>query len=219
MKNKKIVYIILACIIVIGMIVIAISGFNVSLKYSPNKQITVYLGKEFKNDDIRYLVREVIGNNNIIVQKVEMYEEIASITVKDITDEQVEQINNKINEKYSLENTVKDNIIVTENTNFRIRDLVKPFIIPIALSLVVILVYAAIRYRKINILEVLSKILGINILAELLFVSLLAIIRIPVNIITIPIALAIYIITTLVVFNDLEEKCKKYVIQEKNNKK
>ena len=219
MKNKKILYIILACIIIIGTIVVAVSGFNVGLKYSPNKQITVYIGKNFENEDIKCLVKEVIGNSNIIVQKVELYEEIASITVKDITDEQIEEINNKINEKYSLENTVKDNITVTENTSLRIRDLVKPFIIPIAISLVVILIYASIRYRKINILEVLGKILGINILAEFFYVSILAIVRIPVNIITIPIALAIYIITTLAIFNNLEDEYKKTIAQQKNSKK
>lgn len=218
MKKNKIEYIVLACIIVIGIIVIAVAGFNVSLKYSPNKQVSVYIGKEFDSNDIKGLVKEVIGNEEVIVQKVEIYEEIVAITVRDITDEQVEQLNNKINEKYGLENTVEDDVVVTENSNLRIRDIVKPFIWPIALSLIIILVYAGIRFRKLNIFEVLGKILGINIFAQLLFVSILAIIRIPVNALTIPTALAIYVMVTFIVFNEFETKEKQSEKQEKKRK-
>lgn len=206
MEKKRIAYIVLACIIIIGIIVIAFAGFNVSLKYSPNKQVSVYIGKEFETNDIKSIAQEVIGNKQVIVQKVELYEEIASITVKDITDEQIEQLNTKINEKYGLENTVKDDIKVTQSSNLRIRDMVKPLIMPIALSLVIIIIYAGIRYRKINILEVLGKIIGMNVLAIAVFVSVIAITRIPVNALTIPMCLAIYVVVTLVVFNELEEK-------------
>lgn len=206
MEKKRIAYIVLACIIIIGIIVIAFAGFNVSLKYSPNKQVSVYIGKEFETNEIKSIVKEIIGNKKVIVQKVELYEEIASITVKDITDEQIEQLNTKINEKYGLENTVKDDIKVTQSSNLRIRDMVKPLIMPIALSLVIIIIYAGIRYRKINILEVLGKIIGMNVLAIAVFVSVIAITRIPVNALTIPMCLAIYVVVTLVVFNELEEK-------------
>lgn len=164
MEKKRIAYIVLACIIIIGIIVIAFAGFNVSLKYSPNKQVSVYIGKEFETNEIKSIVKEIIGNKKVIVQKVELYEEIASITVKDITDEQIEQLNTKINEKYGLENTVKDDIKVTQSSNLRIRDMVKPLIMPVALSLVIILIYAGIRFRKIDILEVLGKILGMNVI-------------------------------------------------------
>lgn len=209
MDKRKIGYIVLACIIIIGIIVIAFAGFNVSLKYSPSKQISVYIGKEFESNDIKSIVKEVTGNANCIVQKVELYEEIASITVKDMTDEQIEQLNNKINEKYELENTVADDITITENANVRIRDMVRPFIWPVALSLIVILVYAGIRFRKIEILEVLGKILGMNVLAEALYISILAITRIPVNTLTIPMCLAIYVVVTVAVFNQLENKTQK----------
>lgn len=209
MDKRKIGYIVLACIIIIGIIVIAFAGFNVSLKYSPSKQISVYIGKEFESNDIKSIVKEVTGNANCIVQKVELYEEIASITVKDMTDEQIEQLNNKINEKYELKNTVADDITITESANVRIRDMVRPFIWPVALSLIVILVYAGIRFRKIEILEVLGKILGMNVLAEVLYISILAITRIPVNTLTIPMCLAIYVVVTVAVFNQLENKTQK----------
>lgn len=206
MEKKKIGYIVLACIIIIGIIVIAFAGFNVSLKYSPNKQVSIYIGKEFESNEIKSIVKDVVGDKPVIVQKVELYREIASITVEDITDEQIEQLNTKINEKYGIENTVKEDIRVTQNSNLRIRDMVKPLIMPVALSLVIIIIYAGIRYRKINILEVLGKIIGMNVLAIAVFVSVIAITRIPVNALTIPMCLAIYVVVTLAVFNELEQK-------------
>ena len=215
MEKKKIAYIVLACIIIIGIIVIAFAGFNVSLKYSPNKQVSVYIGKEFESSDIKNIVKGVIGNSKVIVQKVELYEEIVAITVKDITDEQIEQLNVKINEKYGLENTVKEDIKVTQNSNLRIRDIVKPFIIPVAISLAIILIYAGIRFRKINILEVLGKIIGMNVLGVALFVSIIAIVRIPVNALTIPMCLAIYVVVSLAVFNELEEKTQRSMQEAK----
>lgn len=207
MENKKIIYIVLICIIIIGAIITGFKGLNFELKYAPNKEVEINIGKEFDNNDIKQIVKEVIGNKEVIIQKVELYDEIVSIITKEITDEQIEQINEKVNAKYQISNETKD-LLITENANLRGRDLVKPFIFPIAVSLVIILVYAVIRFRKINVFEILSKIIGMNILAQLLYVSILAIIRIPINALTIPIAIAIYMIITLAIFYEFDNKNK-----------
>lgn len=214
MKNKKIIYIILACIILIGAIITGFKGLNVGLKYSPNKQIEINLGKEFDKNDITHIVKEVIGNKEILVQKVELYEEIVSIIARDITDEQIKEINTKINETYGISNEVKD-LIITENANLKISDIVKPYILPIAISLIIIIVYAGIRFRKINIFEVLLKIIGMNIIAQALYVSILAITRLQVNDLSIPMAIAIYVIVTFAIFNELENKEKKVENEQK----
>ena len=215
MKNKKIIYIILACIILIGAIITGFKGLNVGLKYSPNKQIEINIGKEFEQNNIKQIVKEVIGNKEIQVQKVELYEEIVSIIVRDITDEQIEQINTKINEAYGISNEVKD-LIITENGSLRISSIVKPYILPIAISLIIIIVYAGIRFRKINIFEILTKIIGMNIIAQALYVSILAITRLQVNDLSIPMAIAIYVVITFAIFNELENKTAKV---ESNQKK
>ena len=216
MNNKKILYIILACVIIIGAVIIGFKGLNFGLKYEPNKQIEVYIGKEFDNNDIKQMVREVIGNEQVIVQKVEVYEEMVSITVKEMSDTEIEELNNKINEKYGIDNKVSEDLIITENANLRGRDLVKTFIFPIAVSLIIILVYAAIRFRKINIFEILFKLFGINILAQLLYISVLAITRLPVNILTVPTAIAIYTVVTLLIFNEYETKERELEKEQKN---
>ena len=215
MNMKKITYIILMCIIVIGIIFTAVKGLNMGLKYSNNKQIQIYLGQKFDNNDIKQIVKDIVGNKQVIVQKVEEYEEIVSITVKEITDEQIEKLNSKINEKYGIENTVADDLKIIENAKLDVQDLIKPYIFPVAFSLVIIIIYVGIRFRKLDILEVLGKILGLNVLAQLVFVSILAITRIPINIITLPTSIAIYIIITLIIFNNLETKQKEMIQEEK----
>lgn len=205
MKNEKVIYIILACIAIIAAIIIAVMGLNVSLKYSTHKQVEVYIGKEFNNNDIVTLVKEVIGNKEVMVQKVELYEEIVSISVKDISDEEVEALNAKINEKYEIDNTI-DDISVEEVSKIRLRDIIRPYILPIGISFAIILVYAGIRYRKIEILEVLGKIAGFNIFAQLIYLAILAITRLPINILTVPTAITIYAIVTLVIFSRFEIK-------------
>lgn len=214
MKNKKIIYIIIACIILIGAIITGFKGLNVGLKYSPNKQIEINIGKEFDKNNIKQIVKEVIGNKEIQIQKVELYEEIVSIIVRDITDEQIEQVNTKINETYGISNEIKD-IIITRNGSLRISDIVRPYIFPIAISLMIIIVYAGVRFRKINIFEVLAKIIGMNIIAEALYVSILAITRLPINNLSIPMAIAIYLVITFAIFNELENKQTKIDSQPK----
>lgn len=216
MNNKKLGYIILGAIAIISIIIIAVMGLNVDLRYGSAKQIEVYIGKEFNNNDIKNIAKDVVGSKQIIVRKVETFEDIAQITIKDISEEEAKEITNRIYEKYEVENEEEEQVEITSISNVRIRDIVRPYVLPIGISLAVVLVYAGIRFRKIEILEVLGTILGFNIFAQLLYLCILAIIRLPINVTTVPVGLAIYVIITLVILNDFE---KRQALPEKNKKK
>ena len=213
--KKKILIAVMAWIIMVGFSMIGFVGLNFDINYTANKEIDIYLGTQFEISDIRGLVKEVIGNEATVIQKVELYEEIVSIKVKEISDEQIEQLLAKINEKYNLE-IKKDDITITNNPNLRGRELVKPYILPIAISVVLVLVYAGIKFYRVNSIEVISKLIGLNIIAQLFYVSVLAITRLPVNRLTIPVSIAIYIATTLAVTINFENK--EIVIEKKKNK-
>lgn len=213
--KKKILIAVMTCIIIVGFAMIGFVGLNFDINYTANKEIDIYLGTQFEISDIRGLVKEVIGNEATVIQKVELYEEIVSIKVKDISDEQIEQLLAKINEKYNLE-IKKDDITITNNPNLRGRELVKPYILPIAISIVLVLVYAGIKFYRVNSIEVISKLIGLNIIAQLFYVSVLAITRLPVNRLTIPVSIAIYIATTLAVTINFENK--EIVKEKKKNK-
>lgn len=218
MKKKNLIGILLGIIIIIGIILTATMGLNLDLMYSNHKSIDVNLQKQFENEDVYKIAKEVFENQKIKVQKVELYEDMVSIIVKDATDEQLENLNTKLNEKYVLENK-KDDMIITNVPSVEISDLVKPYILPVSISFVVIIVYLVIYMainnrvnRKLSILKEISKAILTIIGIELLYLSVFAITRLEVNYTTLPIGIIIYAFTTILILMNLE---KQYKIEEK----
>ena len=215
MKNKTIIKIILVLIILAGIVVTCINGLNFGLNYGAHKDIDVYIGQEFKKQDIYDIVKEVVGNQEIQLQKVELYEDMVSISIKDITDEQLESLNAMINQKYGIDNSIEE-IIVTNVPSVKLIDLIKPYILPIIISLAIIIIYILIynviyanKGREVNNTKVIVKFIISTIKVELLYLSILAIVRLPINRLTISLAIVIYIINTITILLKLEKEYSK----------
>ncbi len=204
-KKYKIVLAILLIIIVVGAIITAVTGLNFDLKYRKAKKVEIYLEKQFETKDIKAITDEVIGND-VIIQKVEVYKDMLRITAEEITDEQKQNIVTKLNEKYGTE-LKAENITIETVPQMRGRDIIKPYIVPVCIVLVLSAVYSAIRYRKQGKLKVILITLFVPALVQLVYLSLLAITRLPVNEFTMPVSMFIYIITLLVI-NSRFEKIK-----------
>lgn len=200
---KKIAQIILICLVLAGIIVIATLGFYVGVRYGENTQININIGKEFDSKDIRNIAKEVFGNQSVIVEYVEIYKDVVQITVKDATDEQIAELNNKINEKYELSNDLSnaDDVLVARNANTRLRDLVMPYILPISISAAIIVIYEVIRFRKLGVWKVLYEAILAIIAPQAVLFSIYAIARIPVNRLTAAISIALYMLS---VFKGIE---------------
>ncbi len=209
--NKKIIYVLMILIIIIGGIIVGVMGLEADIPYSKNTRIDIYLGVNFENKDIKQIVQEVFGNVRTIVQKVEYYDDMASITIKqdynkiENLTEKKEQLNTKINEKYGLENKA-DDIEVTEQPKIKLSSVLTPYITPIAISVVTILVYVLIRYRKQGVFKVLAMYVVSILAVEALLLSVLAITRIPIGRWIMPVGLLAYIVTLTVVTAKLESK-------------
>ena len=209
--NKKIIYVLMILIIIIGGVIVSVMGLEADIPYSKNTRIDVYLGVNFENKDIKQIVQEVFGNVRTIVQKVEYYDDMASITIKqdynkiENLTEKKEQLNTKINEKYGLENKA-DDITITEQPKIKLSSVLTPYITPIAISVVTILVYVLIRYRKQGVFKVLASYVVSILAVEALLLSVLAITRLPIGRWIMPVGLLAYIITLTVVTAKLESK-------------
>lgn len=191
---KKTIQILLICLIIAGTIVIATVGLNVGTKYSENTQISINIGQKFEISDIKQITDEVFKNQTVLVQAIELYEDMVQITVKEATSEQIEELNTKINEKYQIENTISD-IGVMQNANIRLRDIIKPYILPISIVSVITILYTMIIYRKLGVWKVLYT-MAINIVApQAILVSLYAVTRLPINRLTAIISIIVYIIS------------------------
>lgn len=219
MKNK-IIYAITVCIIIIGAIIIATMGLKADVKYSKNVRIDVYLGKTFENKDIKELAQEVFGKDRTLVQKVEYYGDMASITIKqensENIDEKLEQLKDKINEKYELEIKTTD-MQVTYQPKIKLSSILKPYIIPLAISSIIIIAYVMIRFRKLGILKTISIYVLYILASQAVFLGILAIARVPISRIIMPSSLLVYVLVITIV-TAVQEK-KYHTLQETSKKK
>ncbi len=221
--KKKIIYGILIVIIIAGIVIVATQGLRADIIYSKNVRIDIYLGKDFENNDIKQIAQEVFGYDRVLIQKVELYGDMVSITIPDNNeenlDEKVEQLNSKINEKYELENTVDEDITVTHQPKIRLSSILTPYIWPLAISALIILVYIIVRYRKIGIFRTIAFYAVTIFASEAVFLSVLAIAQIPVNRLVMPIGLLIYVVVLTIVTAIKEKQYAKFKETTKNNKK
>ena len=199
---KKIVYIILICIIIAGIIIIPTIGLNAGLIYGKNVEIDVYLGKTFNMNDMENLVNEVFPDEKNIIQQIEVFGDMVAITIPDTRteeelDSKVEELTAKINEKYELEIT-SDDVQITHNPKVRLSSVVIPYALWIGISAALILVYVAIRYRKLGVVKTLLTYIISIVAVELLLLSIIAITRYPVNRIIVPLGLAAFVIVVTV---------------------
>ena len=84
-RNKKIIAIaILALIILAGIVVVNILGFNKQLEFKQGQSIDVYVRKEIDEKKIKEIANEVLGKENM-VQLVEIYKDMETIRAEQIT--------------------------------------------------------------------------------------------------------------------------------------
>lgn len=214
---KKSLVLILIVSIIAGLIVIFTVGFNLKVTTKAHQEILVNIGEEYKNEEVKQLAKEVIGND-IEVQKTGDFEDQAVISAETISKEQVTEIVNKINEKYGKE--ISDgSITINDVPAARVSEMFMPQIWSFIIATIIIFVYFAIRYKKQGVARVLlTAIIGLGLL-ELLVSSIIALIRIPVGQNIVSIIYITYAIAMLVVTTMFEKKAQQLRLEEEKKKK
>lgn len=203
-KNIKIIIsAIIALIILAGIVVVNIWGFNKELQYEKGQSIEIYLEEKADIAKIKDIVNNELGTKNK-VQTVEIYEDMVIIRAQSISEEQKNNIVNKIKENYQFEQTAEKTNIKTEPET-RIRDMYKKYVIPFIISGGLIVVYMGIRYYKKDIVKVIITTIAIPVVAELVLLSVIAITRIPVGRFTPVLVILTYIASIMHVINEIEK--------------
>ena len=203
-KNKKICIIaIITLIIIAGIIVTIVMGFNKELKYSQSQSIDVYVEQEVDRNKIKNIANEVLGRNNM-VETVEIYEDMVKIRTKSISEEQKNDLVNKIKENYEFKQTAEDTK-VKDIPATKLVDMYKKYILPFSISGILVLIYMLVRYYKKGILKVLARTILIPIILELVLLSIIAITRIPVGRLTPALVIITYILAILYVVGKNEK--------------
>ena len=103
-KNlNKIVLVVLILLIISGIIILGIMGFNKSPEYMAGTKIEVYIEKGYNKDDVVNIAKECFNNKDIYFEEVEKLNQVASIKVKDYSEEELNNYKAKISEKYDIE--------------------------------------------------------------------------------------------------------------------
>ena len=164
----------------------------------------MYIEQEADVAKIKEIVNENLGNSNNMVQTVEIYKDLVTIRAKEITDEQKNNIVNKIKENYEFSQTAEDTTINTVPET-KLIDMYKKYIVPFTISGVLVLVYMAIRYYKKGILKVLGRTIIFPIFGELFLLSIISITRMPVGKFTPVLVITMYIASILMVIKQNEK--------------
>lgn len=204
-KNIKIIAIaIMSLVILAGIVVVGIFGFNKELRYGQGQVINVYVEQMVDVTNIKKLVNECLAGKTNMVQTVEIYQDYVTIKAKEITEEQKNNIVNKLKENYEFSQTAEDTTIENVAATKYI-DIYKKYIVPFAVSGVIVLAYIVIRYHKKGILKVLGRTIIIPVFGELFLLSIIAITRIPVGRYTPVLVIAMYIVSIMMVIRENEK--------------
>ena len=130
---------------------------------------------------------------------------MVTIRAQSISEEQRNNIVNKIKENYQFEQTAEKTNIKTEPET-RIRDMYKKYVIPFIISGGLIVVYMGIRYHKKDTLKVIITTIAIPVVGELVLLSVIAITRIPVGRISPVLVILTYIASIMYVIDKIEKE-------------
>ncbi len=202
--NKKIILLGMILLIIAGIVVVSLKGVKVSLTHQQHEVVNVYLEKKIDLKEFKKVCEEVFGNKTFEVRKVEYFNNSFNINIENITDEEKSKLIEKINEKFETELNV-ENLNVYTVSNIRVRDIVKPYVKPVIISTVLMVVYMIVRFRKMNAFKMLGKIFGIILLTEAVIASLIAITRLPLSATIINLMAIIAVCEMILYINKLEK--------------
>ena len=267
MKNKSL-YIIMIIAIILGAIIVKTKGFNYNTLYSEHKRVEIIIGKEYELKDIEKIADESIKEDHV-TRKTTLYGTSVSIDAKDVTDDELNTLFSKLNEKYSKSYNIKDvkkedilqeqqvesisdksddevaqlvnqirekygleytadelkdastQVKVYDVQKISVWDIVKKFISPLVISLIIVMVYVAIRYHKLYksawIIEPVQ--LGLELIISQLFVlAIVAIVRIPVGSYISAILLLVWILELLTRTMQNEKRFNEYKLKEEEKR-
>ena len=197
MKNK--IFVGLGIIVVIGIIIVATLGFRVNTCYKGYNLVDIDISKDYNIADIKPIINEVFAGKDVEIQKAGAYSDGVAIKVDEVSDEQVTSLKDKINEKLGTK-IETDNIEVNYISNYKLSDIAQLYVFPLILSTVIIFAYFGIKYNKLGAFKLIIKSGLVLVLVEAAYAALIAITRYPIDRLTMPVGIMIYL-TVLTILN------------------
>lgn len=205
-KESKIILLLIILFIISGIITLLVAGFEKNAIYAAGTRIEVYIPQGYEKQDILEIAKESFNGKEFAFEEVEKLNQVAGIKINKYTKEELDNFKSKISEKYKIEED-KLEIYEIKLPKTRIRTDIMPYVFPATLVTVLSLIYVLFKSIKSkNAWKNILKIIAILAITLGIYFSILLIFRIPYGSYTMPIALAIYIITLLIAVNNLKKQ-------------
>lgn len=216
-KNKMVRSIALIIFILAGFVCIWLYRLNFTVSYAENVRLDVYIGKDYQIEEVKQIAKEVFPDQRLQFQKIETFNDAIAITTDQATEEQVNTLKQKMKEKYTIEE--ESFLVKTQVPHLRGRDLIKPYLVPTAIITLLIIGYAGVRYMKLGAMATMFW-LGIRlVVTQLVYLAIIGIFRLPIGNYTMPIAIAIYLITAMITITGYQNRLERKELEEKQAKK
>lgn len=213
-KHKNIIFAISLIIVVCGLVYGVVTGYKFDIDFKGGTRIQVDLNEEYQNSDVSKIVEDVSGLVPEI-QTSSVGNHSVTITTETISEEVSDNIVTALNEKYTNmgEATVK-NVQASYG-----RDLLNSAIIAVIVSIILLLVYIAVRFKTLGYTSAISAILAL--LFDVLFLfAVYGVFKFPINGTFVAVILTIIgysINDTIIVYDRIRENNK--LITKSSDKK
>lgn len=211
-SKTKISIVIITIIIVAGIAMMFIKGINKSIPYSDHTRLEITLNN-LEKQKVEEIAKETLGEN-IIVQTFGDFEDKIAISMNKLEEDKKTQFQDKLNELNEGENV---DITETEVGKTKLKDMMTPYVLPIAIITVLFALYKGLKYRKDGFIKMFITPIFDVVVAEAVYISLYAILRIPVGIYFMPLFASVGIITLIANLICKSNSSKKQEKKEKNN--
>lgn len=201
--NIKTIFLIISILIIIaGVITSSILGLEKSIEYKAGTRIEVYIPKGYEKQDVIDIAKESFTTSDeMSFVEIEKLNQVAGIKVIDYTEEELKNYISKLSTKYEMEE--KDiEYYEIEIPETKITTILKPYILPALFTTLITLIYIILKNFKTDKgVKIPLRLLKILVITLGLYFSAIALLRLTISIYTMPLALAIYIVTLLISVN------------------
>lgn len=206
MKYKNFFLILSLVIIVSGLIYGFMTGFKFDIDFKGGTNIQVDLGREFDNNEVANIIKEITGQNPLI-QKMGGGVSTVSITTDAIPNEMTDKITETLKADYpNMGQASTKNIQPSYGA-----ELVKSAVTAIVIAVILILIYVWIRFKNLGLVAAVTAIVAL-IHDALIIIAIYAFFKLPINSSFVAVILTIVgysINDTIIVYDRIRENKRK----------
>lgn len=207
---QKLIYLGIALLIIAGAVVVLFKGFNVDLMLKQHEELVYTFKVDYNLQDVNKVCKDVFKDKEYRLLEYELFNDAVLVCSESITEEEKESLVNNLNDFYYKDNVEQalkvEDVTVNSIPNVRIKDWIKPYILPICITYAVIAIYTLVRFRKIGSLKLLLELLLYVALVTAIILSIIAIVRLP---------LKPYYITIIMVCSMIMTSCELLIFEKR----